>query len=159
MAIGGLGVYVIASHARRQRRHPSAAIAWVVSLALIPYLTLPLYLLFGSRKVTRGSSTRATPELPLHGRQSNEPAPRFQHLAAAMGLPRASSYQRLAIHQEGHDALQAMRTLILDASSTLDLCTFLLGRDALGHELMALLMARARQGVRVRLLPASRVHN
>ncbi len=35
--LAGLAVYVIASHARRQRRHPSAAIAWVVSLALTPY--------------------------------------------------------------------------------------------------------------------------
>lgn len=152
VAMFGLGVYVIGSHARRQRRHPSAAIAWVVSLALMPYLALPLYLLFGSRKVLRDQSARATPALPFSGRQSNAPAPRFQHLAAAMGLPRASSYQQLAIHQDGHDALQALRTVIRGASSTLDLCTFLLGRDVLGHEVMALLIQRAREGVRVRLL-------
>lgn len=152
VAMFGLGVYVIGSHARRQRRHPSAAIAWVVSLALMPYLALPLYLLFGSRKVLRDPSARATPALPFSGRQSNTPAPRFQHLAAAMGLPRASSYQQLAIHQDGHEALQALRTVILGASSTLDLCTFLLGRDALGREVMALLIQRARQGVRVRVL-------
>lgn len=32
-------------------RHPSAAIAWVLGLLLVPYLALPLYLTFGSRKV------------------------------------------------------------------------------------------------------------
>lgn len=37
VTLAGLMVYVIASHTRRQRRHPSAAIAWVVSLALMPY--------------------------------------------------------------------------------------------------------------------------
>ena len=47
----GLSLYVAASHGLRQRRNPSAAIAWVISLALIPYLALPLYLMFGTRKL------------------------------------------------------------------------------------------------------------
>ena len=45
----GLIVYVMASRALYQRRHPSAAIAWVVMLALLPYVALPLYFMFGSR--------------------------------------------------------------------------------------------------------------
>jgi cardiolipin synthase len=36
----GLGVYVMASRALYQRRHPSAAIAWVVMLTLLPYVAL-----------------------------------------------------------------------------------------------------------------------
>ena len=152
VTLAGLVIYVVASRSRRQRRHPSAAIAWVVSLALMPYLALPLYLLFGSRKVPRDPLARATPRWPLNVHPSNALAPRFQHLAAAMGLPRATSYQGLAIHQDGHDALEALRSVIGSATSTLDICTFLLGRDTLGSEVMELLMRQARQGVRVRLL-------
>ncbi len=152
VTMAGLVIYVVASRARRQRRHPSAAIAWVVSLALMPYLALPLYLLFGSRKVPRDPLARATPRLPLDAHPSNAPAPRFQHLANAMGLPRAASYQHLAIHQNGHEALEALRSMIGSASSTLDICTFILGRDPLGSEVMELLMRQARQGVQVRLL-------
>ena len=150
-AMTGLVVYVVASRARRQRRHPSAAIAWVVSLALMPYLALPLYLLFGSRKVHR--KALAHPALPLlGGRPLDSPAARFQHLAAAMGLPPASRHQQLAIHQDGQEALQALRRVMLGATFSLDLCTFLIGRDALGQEVMAMLMQRARAGVRVRVL-------
>ena len=47
----GLIVYVAAARALPQRRDPSAAIAWVVALALLPYVALPLYLMFGSRKL------------------------------------------------------------------------------------------------------------
>ena len=54
VTLSGLAIYVVASRIRQQRRHPSAAIAWVISLALMPYLALPIYLLFGSRKVVRG---------------------------------------------------------------------------------------------------------
>jgi len=49
----GLAVYVAVSHTLHQRRHPSAAIAWVITLALLPYVGLPLYLLFGTRKLVR----------------------------------------------------------------------------------------------------------
>ena len=153
VTLAGLVVYVIASHTRHQRRHPSAAIAWVVSLALMPYLALPLYLLFGSRKVTRrGPLLRDPLARPASGLLSNAPAQQFQQLAAAMGLPRAASYEQLAIHQDGNEALATLRSVLLEARQTLDLCTFLVGRDALGQEVGELLMRQARSGVRVRLL-------
>ena len=58
-------VYVGVARALPQRRDPSAAVAWVVSLALLPYLVLPLYFMFGSRKLLmRESETPPAP--PLH---------------------------------------------------------------------------------------------
>ena len=47
----GLFVYVTVARSLPQRRDPSAAVAWVVALVLVPYLAVPLYLLFGSRKL------------------------------------------------------------------------------------------------------------
>ena len=152
LAMCGLVTYAVASHARHQRRHPSAAIAWVVSLALMPYLALPLYLLFGSRKVERQRADRSVAELPFTARHANSPALRFQQLAGALSLPRAAPYAQLAIHEDGRQALEALRTVLLGASDTLDVCTFLLGRDRLGNEIIALLAHKAREGVRVRLL-------
>ena len=152
VTVAGLVIYVVASRARHQRRHPSAAIAWVVSLALMPYLALPLYLLFGSRKVSRDAAVRALPGLPLAARPAHASALRFRHLADAMGLPHAVAYQSLAIHQDGHEALAALRSVIAGAAATLDICAFLLARDALGSEVRELLAGQARKGVRVRLL-------
>ena len=45
--------YIIASHVMHQRRHPTAAIAWVLFILLMPYVALPAFLLFGSRKRAR----------------------------------------------------------------------------------------------------------
>lgn len=148
----GLVIYVTASHARRQRRHPSAAIAWVVSLVLIPYLALPLYLLIGSRKVLRGVPSRPAAGGLAYVPPPAGPASRFQRLAAAMNLSGAASYGELAIHEDGRAALDALRAVMRQATRTLDLCTFLLGRDALGSEVIATLEQRAREGVQVRLL-------
>ena len=148
----GLAVYVIASHTLHQRRHPSAAVAWVVALVLLPYVALPLYLMFGRRKlVHQRSAVRSnTPEMPDAGPDSL--AARTQQLAAAMALPAASTYHRMNIHEEGSQALQVLRTMIGTARRTLDLCTFVFGSDALGDELAERLGQRARDGVRVRLL-------
>jgi cardiolipin synthase len=148
----GLVIYATASHTRRQRRHPSAAIAWVISLILLPYVTLPLYLIFGSRKVVnnrRAANTQISAR-PLSNRDKS--AAQSGQLAAAIGLPEVATFERLTIHQDGGQALQALRTMIGSANLTLDVCSFLLGRDQLGDEIALLLIRRAQAGVQIRLL-------
>jgi cardiolipin synthase A/B len=142
----GLAIYVIASHTLKQRRHPSAAIAWVVSLILLPYLALPLYLMVGNRKVVG-----YRPAVKAQG-GPDAAATKSGQLATAMGLPDIVTFERLAIHQNGGQALQCLRDMIAGAERTLDLCSFLFGRDVLGDEIAMLLMKRAREGVRIRLL-------
>ena len=150
----GLAIYVIGSRTRHQRRHPSAAIAWVVSLGLMPYVALPLYLLFGSRKVNR--KLHGWPALvdgghvvPDAGATGLTP---FQQLALAMGLPDVTTCGALAIHDDGVQALDALRAVMQQSRQTLDICTFLVGHDVLGRELQDTLVRRAQDGVRVRLL-------
>ncbi len=148
----GLGVYATASHTVRQRRHPSAAIAWVISLVLLPYVALPLYLMFGRRKVvTHRRLPNLRPGLPALA-DGMPPAYKTGQLASAMGLPNAVSFEQLAIHQDGGQALQCIRAMLSGARHSIDLSTFLLGRDALGDEIANMLMQRARDGVQVRLL-------
>jgi cardiolipin synthase len=148
----GLLIYVGASHARHQRRHPSAAIAWVIGLVLLPYLTLPLYLLFGSRKLVRNRPPAPTTIVQPDGGDGAPPAALAQQLARALGLPPPAPYLALNLHADGHQALLALRGLIDGATRTLDVSTFIFGRDALGDEIGARLVQRAEAGVRVRLL-------
>ena len=135
----GLAVYATASHTLRQRRQPSAAIAWVISLVLVPYLALPIYLMFGSRKV-------------VDARRALKSYLKADSLAAAIGLADAATFSELTVHQNGTHALQSLRKVIDSAQYTLDICTFILGRDALGDAVAAQLIQRAQAGVKVRLL-------
>ena len=146
----GLVIYVTASHSLHQRRHPSAAIAWVLGILLVPYITLPLYLTFGSRKVVPphlAPGARRVPAAATYG-----PAARAQQLCVAMGVPDRVAYSALCIHDDGTQALQALRRVIANASRTLEVSTFIFGRDVLGDEIAELLKEKARSGVRVRLL-------
>ncbi|MEJ8838031.1 phospholipase D-like domain-containing protein [Ramlibacter sp. AN1133] len=147
-----LVIYVALSLARRQRRHPSAAIGWVLFLALAPYLALPLFLLFGTRKTVRA---RHHPRVAIDGagREAlHEPAGRFRALAFGLGLPAPVPCRDLAIHEDGEVALERLCTLLLSARHTIEVSTFVLGRDEVGDNIVALLARRARDGVRVRFM-------
>src|SRR5437868_11076260 len=52
-------ICVLTPRARHERRAPTSAIAWVLGLALVPYVMLPLYVLFGQRKVPPAVTPRA----------------------------------------------------------------------------------------------------
>lgn len=147
-----LGFYLTASHTLRQRRHPSAAIAWFLSLALVPYVALPLYLFFGNRKIVRNPAGLAVQAARSTNQQASQPAARIQVLAGTLGLPVPSSYDHFELHEDGAHALQALIAVIDSATRTLDLCTFLFGRDVLGQEIALHLIQRAQQGVQVRLM-------
>ncbi len=148
----GLLIYVGVARALPQRRDPSAAIAWVVALALIPYIALPLYLMFGSRKLRmRDAPALALP--PVEADHDDADASLWsRRLGRSMGLAPATSYDALRIHADGREARLAALEVIASARQTLDVCTFILARDVLGEEIAAALRERAAAGVKVRLL-------
>ena len=148
----GLGIYIAASHSLHQRRHPSAAIAWVLGLILLPFLTLPLYLAFGSRKLGASRLAAGAWQQRIDISGNHTTAARSLQLGMAMGLPEPVAYEDLCIHADGQQALEALRQIIEGATRTLEVSTFLFGRDVLGDEIAQILKQRARAGVRVRLL-------
>jgi cardiolipin synthase len=142
-------LYIIASHLLQQRRHPSAAIAWVLFILLLPYLALPAFLTFGSRKQVR---PRAGDARALSTPDETLATPWAVRTARALGQPGPSPYVGLHVHADGRAALQALWQVVDGAQTSLDVCTYILSDDALGEAVVARLCARARAGVRVRLL-------
>ncbi|MDB5851451.1 MAG: phospholipase [Rhodoferax sp.] len=142
---GALAVlaYVITTRARREPRAPTTAIAWVMGLALLPYLILPMYLMFGRRKV----------------RPAQLPRPRRTVAAAHWASDLIESFNLappslcdVQLHADGLAARTALWDTIARAKHRLDVCTFIIGEDALGSEAVARLAERAREGVKVRVL-------
>ena len=141
-------LYAITSHVRQQRRHPTAAIAWVLFILLMPYLALPAFLTFGSRKLPR---PRGRPALVAPGVDGPDTSWAVR-TALALGQGTPSSYHALHLHTDGRAALAALWQTVEGAQHSIDLSTVIIGRDAIGFELIERLCAKARAGVRVRLL-------
>lgn len=140
-------LYVVASHVMAQRRNPSAAIAWILFILLLPYLALPAFLLFGSRKLerprtvvpSRASGTRSTDAWAIE-------------TIGVLGQPAPAAYFDLSVHPDGHASRNALFDSIDGAQASIDLCTFILSRDSLADAVVRRLCEKARAGVRVRVL-------
>jgi cardiolipin synthase A/B len=136
-------VYVLTTRAEHERRPPSIAIAWVLGMIALPYFTLPIYILFGRRKLPRRVLQR--PEIRPHGDHWAE------DLIESFGLaPSAACSVRL--HNDGEESASALFDIISRAALRLDICTYILGNDTFGRQAMACMAAQARAGAQVRLL-------
>jgi cardiolipin synthase len=145
----GLLIYVLTSHSMRKRRDPAAAISWVLTITLIPYVGVPLYLFFGTRKLTH---VRRLTFDEQRAPGCDTGAGWSRKLAASMGQPPAATYRDLNIHGDGAHALRSLWEVIDSARRELVLCTFILGRDPVGETLIKRLAEKAREGVSIRLL-------
>lgn len=149
-------VYVLVTRAGHQRRHPAAAIGWVLGMIAFPYLSLPLFLVFGSRKAVRPVARRVVQAADA-GVQLAQQAPQYApqwalQLLASMELAPPHANARVQFHADGQQALDALLQLIGDASHHLDVCTYVLGNGPVGWQLVNALCQAAQRGVRVRLL-------
>ena len=135
--------YVLTTRVEHERRPPSIAIAWVLGMIALPYLVLPMYILFGRRKlprrVIRWQSDRAHPQ---HWAED---------LIESFGLPPAALAE-VRFHRDGEESRAGLFATMHDARRRLDVCTYIVGNDAFGAEIVQRMIDCVRRGVRVRLL-------
>ena len=135
--------YVLTTRAERERRPPSIAIAWVLGMLALPYVALPMYLVFGRRKLQRRVS-------PWSGIASG--AKHWaEHLIESFGLPDAAP-SKVHMHQDGAEARTRLFDVMSRANLRLDICTYILGEDSFGEEATLKMIECVRRGVRVRFL-------
>jgi cardiolipin synthase len=135
--------YVLTTRVERERRPPSIAIAWVLGLIAVPYFVLPMYLIFGRRKLLRKAPRRSG--VRPHGLHWAE------ELIDSFELQR-SAPSSVSMHKDGDESSVALFATMASALERLDVCTYILGDDPFGHEAMQFMMKRVRSGVTVRLL-------
>ncbi|MDM0046387.1 phospholipase D-like domain-containing protein [Variovorax dokdonensis] len=136
-------VYVLTTRARREHRAPTTAIAWVMALLLMPYVMLPMYLLFGQRKLRPAGHVRL-PRTGAHGHWAAELIESFD-----LAPPSACD---IRMHADGVAARDALWEVIEGARTRLDIGTFIIGNDPFGHDVLERLARRSRDGVQVRVL-------
>jgi len=139
----GLLAYVLTTRARREQRAPTTAIAWVMGMLLLPYFTLPAYLLFGQRKLRPAGAPRPPRSVPA----GHWAADLIESFGLAPPGPCA-----VRMHADGEAARDALWEVIAGATQRIDVCTFIIGNDAFGHDVLARLAQRAREGIAVRVL-------
>ena len=144
-----------------ERRHPSATLAWMLGIALLPVVGVPLYFLVGVRRIRRHIrakiATVSGKPISLENRLGPEElttlvAEDCARVLAATGVAPPTAGNRVTFVSGGDEAYQAVLSLIASAQDHVHAQFFILDVDPVGKRFVQALAARAREGVRVRLL-------
>ncbi|MEO7413759.1 MAG: phospholipase D-like domain-containing protein [Opitutaceae bacterium] len=138
-----------------EKRAPANTFAWMLIIILVPYIGVPLYLLFSGRKLRRliAHKSRLLPTLPVAPVQASEfagAAVAQTAISAGAGPPVAGNSVRLLT--TGEDAFKVLEEHIRAAKHVIHITAFILARDDTGRRIVRLLTEKARSGVKVRLL-------
>ena len=136
-----------------QRKQPGNTFAWLLAIAFIPYVGVPLYLLIGGRKL-RALAARKARLCPVVSAGPPSPAAATATAKVLMlnGASQPLGGNRVHFLATGEEAFARLEQGIREAKHTIHIMTFILGRDAVGKRIIKLLAQRAREGVKVRLL-------
>lgn len=146
---------VVAMRVLVTRRAPQSLMAWLLALVFAPWAAIPLYFLLGGRKFPRGAKGKRIPlripdaraELP-----SAHPAADVPRVLRTEGVPGVRAGNAFRLLGTGEAAYAELLAEIEAARRSIDLTVFILGDDQVGRSVVAALAARARAGVRVKLL-------
>jgi cardiolipin synthase len=134
------------------RRSPASTAAWGLAILLIPYLGVPLYFVFGGRKLRRAA---VDDERAGHADQlavSEENAPPFDRILRRYRLPGAVAGSTMRLCPSGVEGYAALTDLIARATREIRIATFIFADDEIGTDVRDRLVTRAREGVAVRVL-------
>ena len=134
----------------QQRRTPQSTAAWLLFVIMVPYLAIPLFLALGFRKqkgrfklISFSQAGQLRPETSGGG---------VSNLFATYGIPPASAGNNVRLLTTAEDAYSALVDLCRSAKTSLDVLFYIVAHDEVGVAFVNELTARAKQGVRVRLL-------
>jgi cardiolipin synthase len=148
--VGFVMALVLVARSAQQHRPIGSTFAWVLAIMLIPYVGVPLYLMFGGRKLKQRSEQKRQ----LYAEPQRTPAERgsLVHLLWASGAPPPTSGNTVELLATGEAAYAAVAEALRGASRSIHISTLIFAGDEVGLGLSALLEQKAREGLEVCLL-------
>lgn len=147
-----------------ERRRPTATLAWILALVLLPVVGLVAYVLIGRRKARRSRRSRrkrtlhpteATADIAKLERSPSDMSPQITGLLRLALSSSAAPIRRadtVVILPRPRDAFAAMEQAIAQAQHRIHMQFYIWRGDDTGRRMIELLCERAAAGVKVRLL-------
>lgn len=145
-----------------ENRNPIRSIAWVIALIFLPGIGFIFYLFFGRglkgmRMVSRRNKRRMRlAERPQHinldSLELSEANRQLIKLAYAVGSYPLTVNNRIDIYTTGLTKFESLKTDLLHAQRSIYLQYYIFSDDKLGEEIAEILMAKATQGVEVKVI-------
>lgn len=137
-------------HMVYQRREPTSMIAWLLAIILLPYIAVPLYFVFRSRKLRK--RTKAQIQLTCKGEVAPENATSLDMILRGNGIAGATLGNWFAFYTDGVDAYSALMAQIQKAEQQILISTYVFSSDEVAQSILEALARKASQGISVKLL-------
>lgn len=146
----GLGIWIVL-----QKREPAATLAWLISLAALPYVGFLIYYVFGPQRIRRHRLRRGRVRARMgafaHGIDDSEAAELARLGQATTHLPPATATD-VKLLVDGGATYDALLEAVAQAEHSINLAYYIYEPDRTGERLRDALIERLRAGVKVRLL-------
>jgi cardiolipin synthase len=150
--LGFLLALALLAHLLKAQRSPTSTLAWLLVILLAPYVGVPIYLIFGGRKIRRMAGRKERVYHRQRDFAGGAAGHDIERILRSYGIPPATGGNSVSAITSGEEAYRQLMVLIDRAERTIHITTYILGRDAVGQAIVARLAERARAGVEVRLL-------
>lgn len=143
---------IVAAFVLQQRRTPQATAAWLISLIMLPYVAIPVFLALGFRKKGARFAPIRFASGQGEGRDAEPAISEFQSIFSHYGLPLARGGNTFKLVEDGSKSWAAVLAIIQSAQHRLDITFYRVEDDTYGRKFIEALTERVQAGVRVRLI-------
>ncbi len=147
--IGVLLALLLVSQVLRSPRTPAASMGWLFVIIFFPIIGIPLYLVFGVRKLNAQLNHKIKIALPFQNNAHYHP---LHSLLVSLGIPSSSTENKVSFHADGKIAYEELVDILEGAKLSIDIAIFIFNDDMVGRSLLSILQHKAEHGVKVRLL-------
>lgn len=151
VVIFGLGVLFVFRILRAEKASANT-IAWLLAIFLIPYIAVPLYIVFGGRKIRSKIRKKEVLDKIVSGLLGQDEINNRALPGGISGLFPKRNGNSVSILATGEEAFRELKKHIESAQQSIYITTFILGKDATGQSILSMLAQKAKQGVSVCLL-------
>ena len=140
------------SHMLSQRHKPSSLIAWFVVILAVPYVGIPLYIIFSGRKIEKIIKSKKLIELKKIYEIKEHLNSSIERLLRANSIPGAIGENEVILCKDGVDAYENLIKMLNSAKESIYITTYILKNDEVTKEILSILTKKAKEGVEVKLL-------
>ncbi|QOY55753.1 PLDc N-terminal domain-containing protein [Candidatus Sulfurimonas marisnigri] len=147
---GELLIVLVFIHMVYKKRTPASMTAWLLSMILVPYIGVLLYLIFGLRKRENRYKKKAI-ILQKHTQSFYKQNP-VHDILRSYGIADASENEKFELFTDSIKAYEKFMSCIEDSKTSIYLSTYIFEYDDVSKEIIKALIKKAKDGVKVKIL-------
>ncbi len=138
------------AHMLSTRKKPKSMLAWMLVIVTMPYIGIPLYIVFSGRKIEKTILKKG--QLKLKNYTPSHFSSQISQFLVSRSIPPPTLQNDVRLCKNGVDAYNALMDMLWSAERFIYISTYIFGDDEVTAEILDILCQKAQKGVEVKLL-------